>query len=307
MYIVTVLAYIATIYLLFFKEELLASMIPLFIFFAFFHFAYLEIRHRGFLWIFTIVGVASILEILFLWFGTWQIPITILIFNTAIVLLAMQLKWQSGEKRKFKARWYFAVWWYVFTIFMTVAYSLFLIWGKGNFDLSCSNIEETSHSFLETVMTPFQLWKKQIQLIGDWAGEIKDTIKDSLDDFFTTDVGDVIGFTKKVEVEPVEDQTFWKKIAARFVQLKLNINNAVEEHLQVNLGICDLILNKIEKIYEHPAFQFTIVFLMFILLFPFVRITFWVVSLITLLVFKILYRLWVYKKYKIMEEVEEII
>lgn len=66
MYLITILAYFSTVHLLFFKEELLSSMVPLFVFFAFFHFAYLEIRHRGFLRIFSIFGIATSLEMLIL-------------------------------------------------------------------------------------------------------------------------------------------------------------------------------------------------------------------------------------------------
>jgi len=46
MYLITILAYGVTIYLLFFQEEIIPSMVPLFVFFVFYHFAYLEIKHR---------------------------------------------------------------------------------------------------------------------------------------------------------------------------------------------------------------------------------------------------------------------
>lgn len=130
MYALTMLSYFATVYLLFLKEDMLASMVPLFLFFAFFHFAFLEVRHRGFWFIVTVFSSLAVIEILVAGFGTRQIPITILIFNAAIVMLAVWLNGESTEKRKFSSRGYFAVGGYVFTIFMTVAYSLFLIGGK---------------------------------------------------------------------------------------------------------------------------------------------------------------------------------
>lgn len=44
---VAVIAYVLTVAKLFFREQLLSSMVPLLIFFIFFHFAFLELRHRG--------------------------------------------------------------------------------------------------------------------------------------------------------------------------------------------------------------------------------------------------------------------
>ncbi len=307
MYLITILAYGVTIYLLFFQEEIIPSMVPLFVFFVFYHFAYLEIKHRQIWKIWVLFIIISLVEMLLLWFHTWQVPTSIIIFNTAIVILASSLKWASSGKRKFSAWWYFAVGGYIFTIFMTVAYSLFLIGWKWNFDLSCSNIEDTSNNFISTILTPFQIGKRQVQLIGDNAWEVKTRIQTNLKDIFTTNVGDILWFSKRIEIATTPEPSFGEKISLSIQKLKSNINSAVEEKLKLSMSVCDLVLKKIEQAYEHPAFQFTIVLLMFVLLFPFVRIAFWIISVVALLIFELLYLLWVYKKQKILEEVEEIL
>ncbi|NOZ44045.1 MAG: hypothetical protein GXP45_02710 [bacterium] len=153
------------------------------------------------------------------------------------------------------------------------------------------------------MMTPFQLGKRQIQIIGSGANQIKA----SLQDFFHTNIGDLIGFSQQVEIKPVVEEKFGDKIIQKFQKFKVNINNAVQEHSKLSLGICDMLVKKIENLYEHPTFQFAIVLLMFILLFPFVRLAFWIISILAFLIFKILYRLGVYKKQKHLQEVEEIV
>ncbi|NOZ44046.1 MAG: hypothetical protein GXP45_02715 [bacterium] len=127
MLLVTLVAYGATIYLLFFQESILSSLIALFIFFVFFHFAYLELHEHPVRKILMIVGGFTLLELLLLGFHTWQVPSSVLLFNIAVVLLANRLHSGHQERRKFSAWGYFTVGGYFFTMLMTITYSLFLV------------------------------------------------------------------------------------------------------------------------------------------------------------------------------------
>jgi hypothetical protein len=103
MYGITVLAYVLAVFQLFFQEQLLHSMVPLLIFFIFFHFAFLEIRHRGMKRLWSIFGITTVVELIALGFHSWQVPIAMIIFNLAIVSLASALSAASSGKRKFSA------------------------------------------------------------------------------------------------------------------------------------------------------------------------------------------------------------
>lgn len=81
----------------------------------------------------------------------------------------------------------------------------------------------------------------------------------------------------------------------------------IQENTLVNMGICDLVLNEIESRSDQTSFQLSVLILMFILLYPFVRLAFFVISFLSLIVFKILYWLKVYKVHTIEEEIEEIV
>ena len=302
-FLINVLAYLFAVFQLFFQERLLYSMVPLLIFFVVFHFAILEIRRHKMRRVRGLFCLAAIVEMLLLWFKNWQVPVTVIVFNLGIIFLGSSLKWASGGRRKFSPWGYFTAGAYIFSMFMTVSYSLFLIGGKGNFDLSCTNIQESSDSFVDTMMTPFTLGKKQMQILGSGAVQLKESIAD----FFSSDVDDVVETVEKVEIIPVEDESLGDKIIWKFSEIKTNISTAVDENTKVSLWICDLILKKIEKLYEHPGVQFAIVFLMWLLLYPFVRIAFWIVTAIGFALFKLLYLLRVYRKKKVVKEVEEVV
>lgn len=300
-----ILGYFATVYLLFFKESILYSMIPLLIFFVFFHFAFLEFRRYKSRWIWIIFAVVSLIEIVLLGFSPWQIPIAVLIFNIWWIFLSIWLRSATGNKRKFKAWTYFTVAWYMFTLSMTLSYTLFLIGGKHHMDLSCGQIQESSDKFIDTLASPFVLWWKEITFIKDETM----AIKQKKDDFFNINVLEVLRLGKQVELEEndlVKEKKLFSGLMERFDKLQTNIDTAIKENTKVNLGICDLILWKITSVYNHPAFQFTVVIFMVLLLSPFIRFAFWIVSIIAFIIFKLLYWIKVYKIKKITVEVEEI-
>lgn len=302
MFCIAGLAYVATVWRLFFQEQLLFSMIPLLIFFVMMHFVILELKHLKKRKIRVAAMILVVIESVLLWLQNWQVPITVAIFHLWIVFLVGALYEASVGKRSFSWRAYFTAGAYIFSMFMTVSYSLFLIGGKGDFDLSCTHIQESSNSFVDTMMTPFSIGKKQVQLWGSGAVEVKQSLKN----FFDSDVNDAVEAVGKFEGIHVKEESLWEKIISKFTAIKENIATTVDVNAKVSLGICDLILKRIEKLYEHPWFQFAIVFLMRLLLYPFVRVVFWVVTAVGFGLFELLYVLRVYKTKKVMKEVEEL-
>jgi len=65
-------------------------------------------------------------------------------------------------------------------------------------------------------------------------------------------------------------------------------------------------LGEINNIYNTPGVKFSVIALLFLLLYGFIRIEFWVMTGIAIIFFKILYALRIYRIKKIMKEVEEL-
>jgi hypothetical protein len=71
--------------------------------------------------------------------------------------------------------------------------------------------------------------------------------------------------------------------------------------------VCDLLLNKINSIFNLDNFKWSVILLSYLLLYGFVRIAFLFMSTIAFILFKILYLLKVYKIKKSNRTVDEII
>jgi hypothetical protein len=72
------------------------------------------------------------------------------------------------------------------------------------------------------------------------------------------------------------------------------------------MGICDYLLGQMNQIYENPAFKTSVILLMFLLLYGFIRIVFWVMTGIAFVIFKIMFASKAYHIHTVMKEVEDL-
>ena len=265
------------------------SMLYVMVFFIFFHFLYLEIRKLPikYLWIGMIL--LTVLEGLFIGYSHLLLVAAILSINIGIVMLASYLQDESHNKIRFSSRWYFNVGGYIFTVCITIGYSFFVLGYFNKFPFTCSDLSQASNSVIDFVSKPFRLG----------MDEAKD-IKNSTMLFFDSQVKDLSAINIQ---NTTKETTFMDKIS----EYKKNfIDQALHDNSAVNMWICDYVLNAINTIYENPWFKTSVIVLMFLLLYSFVRIVFWVMTGIAFLIFKILLRSNIYRIKTVLTEVEDI-
>ncbi|MBU0626321.1 hypothetical protein KKG31_04155 [Patescibacteria group bacterium] len=73
------------------------------------------------------------------------------------------------------------------------------------------------------------------------------------------------------------------------------IQQVQEENVSASTGICDYLLGKVNEKFGLPEYRVSLVLLLFLLLYPFIRIVFRVMSFIAFVLFKLLYLTGVYK------------
>jgi len=96
-------------------------------------------------------------------------------------------------------------------------------------------------------------------------------------------------------------------IVQKFNTFKKNlIDQTLKDNSTVNMGICDYLLGQMNTIYENPAFKASVILLMFLIFYGFIRIVFWVMTGIALVIFKILFALKVYHIKTVLKEVEDL-
>ncbi len=72
------------------------------------------------------------------------------------------------------------------------------------------------------------------------------------------------------------------------------------------MGICDYVLGQLNNIYENPAFKASVILLMFLIFYGFIRVEFRIMTGIAFLIFKLLFALKAYHIKIVMKEVEDI-
>ena len=206
-------------------------------------------------------------------------------------MLAYYLQGQTRDKIRFNSWSYTNTGGYIFTVFITIGYSIILISSYDKFPMTCQELSNRSSNVVDFFTRP----------VTDGAKKITTTTKS----FWNATVGDVVSIgkdislqtSKKSDISTIQKINAWKKNL---------FDQALSDNRIVSMGICDYVLTQVNKIYNNPVFLSSVVLLLFVLLYGFVRIVFWVMTGVTFILFKILYRSGVYRITKVMKEVDEI-
>ena len=139
-------------------------------------------------------------------------------------------------------------------------------------------------------------WKKDVVVNNIGSGYI------ALD----SKVENVLLKAKDLEVLPNSDSEI-SPIVWQFNEWKSNvIDQIMWQQESYSLGMCDMLLDEINSKYNLKEFKSSAVLLIYLLLFGFVRVAIFIMSLIWFISFKILYLLWLYKIIKVSKMVNEI-
>lgn len=285
---ITLFFYITLIYSLFFLKDIFQSLLFVFLFFILFHFFYIEVKKYKLIYFFIWAIILSIIEAVLVGFGIRQYIASLLALNLGIFVFISTIEVPLKRKIWFNSLSYFTIGWYIFTVFMTITYSFALIGMYSQFPFKCDDLSKSTNTVVDFFTNPLKLWL-------DKATQIKQDTQS----FFTASL----------------DTTLWKKTSTK-PQTKFTsfindyrekmIDQVVKDNTSINMWICDYVLGEINSRYNKPVFQFSLILLMYLLFYPFLRIIFWIMSIVWIVIFKILLWLKVYKVQTVTKEVEEL-
>ena len=186
---------------------------------------------------------------------------------------------------------YFNVGGYIFTVFITVGYSLFVFGYYDKFPFTCQTLSDASSRVINVFTRPVTSGIEKIKA---------DTTA-----LFNTKVQDIASIGTNVSLQT--QQSSYSTVIQKFNTYKKNlIDQAFKDNSVFSMGICDYLLGQMDKIYQNPAFKTSVILLMFLLLYGFVRIVFRAMTAIALLIFKILFALRVYHTHTVLKEAEDL-
>lgn len=285
-------SYCLTIRFLFHDHELILSLISVFVFFISFHFFYLEVYK--FKWQFILIS-------LILWTaisGFIMTPQTIIMrianiwFHITIGLLAISLNQQTEKSIWFNGFAYFFVWWYLFTMALSLVYSTVIVNFFSEFPIDCKWLSQQSDKIITTITRPFKISREKTQ-------EITESTKTALSSTFW----DVFKKNKNIEIFIPKENNILNKIKTRKDNF---INETIIENERLNNTICDYTLQVINEKLKSPTIQYPVILFILFLIYPFLRIIVWIISIVWLLLFEVLYLFNIYTKHKETKEVDRI-
>jgi len=294
--VLTLIAYFLSIIYLFWLHDLLWSIVCIFFTFISFHFLFLDIKELNIwkfililLWLFVI---GLILFFICKWEMNFFIILWLLWFNAAIWSLFYSL-WMIS----FNSISYFMRWWYIFSLVITTMYSISLLGMFQQFPFTCEWLNDASDKLFEFIEKPFILIKSH------WKDN--ETVEEN------TLVENYIIISQKSGLIESDRNTSWndviKPIISKITELKATtIDQVLDEQDSYSSNMCDMLLNEINSKFWLENFKRSVILLTYLLLYWFIRISFWVMSGIAFILFKIMYRCKVYRISETTKKVDEI-
>lgn len=289
--ILSAIAYVLFFSTLFMNFIVVQSMIFVLLFFLFFQFFYLEIRKFPIKYLLMAMLIISSIWGFFIGYTNILLVASMFSINAGIVYLARLLQWSSHDKVKRDTLSYLTTWGYMFTVFITLWYSLFVLGYYAKFPFTCQDLSDASNRVINVFTNPVTKGVEKV--------------KTDTSSFFSTKVKDIAIIGQDLSLQT--KQSSYSLIVQKFNTFKKNlIDQTLKDNSTVNMGICDYLLGQMNLIYENPAFKTSVILLMFLLLYGFIRIVFWVMTGIAFIIFKTMLTLKAYHIHTVMKEVEDL-
>ena len=293
-FLLTTSTYIAGIISLFWYFQIFQSIVWFLIFFIVFHLFFIDIYKYKEKYFLIIISSLALIEVIIFWNLNYEIMLSIIVLNAGIYFLVARLKTQTHYTTKFDAIGYFSWGSYIFTVGITIAYGLMLLWLYKQFPFNCIELSQASNSVIDFVAKPFKLWREKVD-------ELKNTTKN----IFSSSIQDVSKLSKTIEIQSTSTESLLFTDKLKSIKNDI-INQAVADNKEINMWVCDYIITKVNEKFNNPKLQIWALIWIFLVTYGFIRIVFRLMIIISRTLFQALYVFWIYKKEKIMVESEMI-
>lgn len=292
--ILTFGSYVLSIIYLFWLHDILWSITFIFLTFIFFHFLFIDLKNMNIRHFILILACLCATEIPLFFILKREI-------NARIILSLLMLNWAiwalfySIEMINFNSIGYFTRWWYIFTLCISIMYSIAFVGMFQSFPFTCQWLDDASSKLFEFVEKPFAMIKN------------RKSEKTDNPNSFEKNVSNLISNINDVDISSSE----WSSenpIINKINEFKAGtIDQILADKSEYSEWVCDLLLDEINSILANDWVKWSVILLSYFLLYWFIRIAIFVMSWVAFIIFKILYRCKAYKlvkKTKIVNELD---
>ena len=291
--ILTFGSYVLSIIYLFGLHDILGSITFIFLTFIFFHFLFIDLKNMNIRHFILILACLCAIETPLFFILKREI-------NARIILSLLMLNWAiwalfySIEMINFNSIGYFTRWWYIFTLCISIMYSIAFVGMFQSFPFTCQWLDDASSKLFEFVEKPFVMIKN------------RKAEKTDNPNSFERNVSNLISNINDVDISSSE----WSSenpIINKINEFKAGtIDQILADKSEYSEWVCDLLLDEINSILANDWVKWSVILLSYFLLYWFIRIAIFVMSWVAFILFKILYRCKVYKIAETTKKVDEI-
>lgn len=289
--------YAMSMYYMLSQHNILTSLLFVLAFFIFAHFVYLHFMWLKNRHLILLLLLLASLNLLIFWYQWIFMALYVLAFHAWIFMLIRYIDGSSRNVIVFDSRSYFTSSGYMFTVFVTIAWSLAMLGLYQKFPFTCQEMSDVSSSVIDFAASP-------LKLSFNKANEIKDKTQD----FFSLKMGDVFLNSKALDEYGLKNaKTDWNFVDKMLLYKKKLIDQPMKDNDELSMWICDYTLDRLKSVYQNRTFQISVIIMLFLIMYWFIRIAFWVMTIIWFLLFKLLCLFRVYKFEKVVVEADKVL
>lgn len=318
--VLTISSYILSVYFFFFDAKILFWLLFAFVFFLFVHYFLIELKKTQETNLLLVVWVVTLFLLFVNGFGNFFYVLWIILFNVWVFFLLWTIYDEIYNRINISSYKLFTRWIKIYTLFLSLTFAVAFLWTYRTFDLTCNQISSLTSQFSDYTIRMFwfdiqSIWKTSIKDVLDyiwknnWLADMiswwkLDNLSWSILSWYDL-TWTIINWENNMEnsFEWVHNITFSSFLNTDFY--KSIIFNQIMENKQIlNDNICELVVWKIKEKYQDFKFQFSVMFLFFVLFYPLIRLVLFVFSLINLIFFKLMNLMKIYKFKTVVDDVE---
>lgn len=285
----TISFYMLSIYYFFINPKILIWLVFSIFFFILAHYFIIESKKSD-IWNLIISILVACLLVLFLsGFDNFFYVAGIVIFHLAIIFLFYDVYDEAYNRIVINSWKLFTMWWKMFSLTISLVFALSFLWTYRTFNLTCDKIYTGIQKASTFAANYFDIKLPKL------SKDVK--VKDVISKIGSTSSWNVVFTWNRIWLSQALSFSFWKNVV---------INQIMANKKILDKNICQIIVSNIREKYNKPGFQFVVMFLIFMLFYPIVRVVILLLAVINWFMFQLSRLAWIYKYVKIVEEVEMI-
>ncbi len=204
------------------------------------------------------------------------------------IFILLQIKQSSLENKitmQYRTLQY--AWVFIFSFFVATFVAIYSYWSFRSIPFSCEDIQESQDWFIDMVLSPIR-----------YGNDVFNILEENIRNFLITDVQVALEWFVDIDFTKEESPTLFRKIKNTVIM------ETLEEKRVVDWSICEFMMSLVSEKVKNPWFQYSAIMLMILLLYPFVSITFFLMVVVSYLLFMVLYYTKFWTKHTMSKDVE---